>query len=97
VDSLRRGFLDWQRCVGLAVSPLVQESEIMEFAIKFGLILWLPLVSMIFQIRDGVDEIHTRFIASGGRTRLSRAYLVGRESYARLRAPFRKTVRGVVQ
>ena len=61
------------------------------------LILYIPVVSMVVGVLDGIDEELDRLVASGGRTVLSRAYLAGRESYAGLRDSLRKSFQGMAQ
>ena len=88
-------FLSLQRNLGLAISPLVQDSQIVNDFAMILLLLYIPVCSMVVGVLDGVDEELDRLVASGGRTVLSRAYLAGRESYAGLRDKIRKSFQGV--
>ena len=90
-------FLSLQRNLGLAISPLVQDSQIVNDFAMILLLLYIPVCSMVVGVLDGIDEELDRLVASGGRTVLSRAYLAGRESYAGLRDSLRKSFQGVAQ
>ena len=90
-------FLSLQRNLGLAISPLVQDSQIVNDFAMILLLLYIPVCSMVVGVLDGVDEELDRLAASGGRTFLSRAYLAGRESYAGLRNKIRKPIQGVAR
>lgn len=90
-------FLSLQCNLGLAISPLAQDSQIVNGFAAILLLLCIPVCSMVVGVLDGVDEELDRLAASGGRTVLSRAYLAGRKSYAGLRDKIRKFVQGVAQ
>ena len=90
-------FLSLQRNLGLAISPLVQDSQAVKLFALILLIMYIPVCSMVVGVLDGLDEELDRLVASGGRTVLSRAYLAGRESYAGLRDSLRKSFQGVAQ
>ena len=90
-------FLSLQRNPGLDLSSLVQDSKTVKLFAMILLILYIPVVSMVVGVLDGIDEELDRLVASGGRTVLSRAYLAGRESYAGLRDSLRKSFQGVAQ
>jgi hypothetical protein len=61
------------------------------------LVLYVPVTSMVVGVLDGVDEELDRLATSGGRTFLSRVYMAGRKSYARLRDTIRKSFQGVAR
>ena len=90
-------FLSLQRNLGLAISPLVQDSQAVKLFALILLIMYIPVCSMVVGVLDGLDEELDRLVASGGRTVLSRAYLAGRESYAGLRNKIRKPIQGVAR
>jgi hypothetical protein len=97
VGSRADRFLSLQRNLGLAISPLVQDSQAVKLFALILLIMYIPVCSMVVGVLDGVDEELDRLVASGGRTVLSRAYLAGRESYAGLRNKIRKPIQGVAR
>jgi hypothetical protein len=97
VGSRADRFLSLQRNLGLAISPLVQDSQAVKLFALILLIMYIPVCSMVVGVLDGLDEELDRLVASGGRTVLSRAYLAGRESYAGLRNKIRKPIQGVAR
>ena len=78
-------FLSLQRNLGLAISPLVQDSQAVKLFALILLIMYIPVCSMVVGVLDGLDEELDRLAASGGRTFLSRVYLAGRDRKASCR------------